>query len=100
MPRIVIEQIFLNPVKTDYFYFIKTQVVEDDMEIKNFVLEEDHDKIQSEIDTVQAEFLQDSENSKEDSDTITGQDSCDFLEIALQRLRGEKDYNIGMLFVY
>ena len=100
MPRIVIEQIFLNPVKTDYFYFIKTQIVEDDMEIKNFVLEEDHDKIQSEIDTVQDEFLQDSENSKEDSDTIIGQDSCDFLEIALQRLRDRKDYNIGMLYVY
>ena len=82
-------------MKPNYFYLIKNQGIDNDMEIKNFVLEEDYDKLQSAIDIAKNEIPEVEEDSNDDSNASIPEDRRDFFEIALQKLREAKDYNVG-----
>ena len=95
MPRLETQQLILNPVKSNYFYLIKYQGIDNDMEIKNFVLEEDYDKLQSSINIAKDEIPEVDEDSNDDSDASIHEEKRDYFEIAMQKLREAKDYNIG-----
>ena len=85
----------MNPVNPNYFYLIKNQGLDDDMEIKNYVLAEDYDNFKAKMENVENDIP---EVDEDDSEAEDFEDNRDFFELALQRLRENKEYNIGKYY--
>lgn len=76
----------MNPIKPDYFCVSKKRVVDDRFKFINYVNVEDLSNLQSQINLIESE-------------AGYSPDVDDVFELALQKMRQEKDYNIGMSFL-
>lgn len=95
------KNVIVNPIFPEYFYVQKVQVVDDDFEIKNYVLSEDRARLDYHIETLRGsvpehqpdEFSNDGESEIADAhhELVT-----DYFELALERMRQNKEYNVGM----
>lgn len=84
----------INPVHTEYFYITKTQAIDDNFVIKNFISSEDRARVQELVDNSKEE---DHGDSDEDSDYDENPYERDHFELALNQMRQNKEFNVGKL---
>lgn len=95
MPKLETQNLFLNPVNPNYFYMIKCQGIDSDIEFHNYVLAEDYVKINEKIDELKNVIIESDEDDSGTEAEHHHDDKRDFFELALQSLREAKDYNVG-----
>lgn len=93
-PRIQVTRILQNPVNPDYFYLFKTQAINKEFRIRNYVLSEDLLKFQVQIDKLKNEIIEVEDEDSENDEAEQIHDR-DYFEEALEKLRQDKDYNVG-----
>jgi hypothetical protein len=78
-----VEDITVNPVKTEYFYVTKTQMVDADSKIKVYVTREDQENLENIIESMKADRH------------YTGYEDSEIFDLALDRMRKEKIFGLG-----
>ena len=95
-PRLEIEDVQINPVHTEYFYITKTQAIDDNFVIKNFISSEDRARIQELVDSSKEN---DTGYGGDESDSDYEAYEKDHFELALNQMRQNKEFNVGKFYI-
>jgi hypothetical protein len=86
--------VIINPVDPNYFYLRKVQGIDNNFEIRNYVLSEDKARIEQLVNQIKAEHPEGSDDGSEDLNSQLPPKGKDYFEEALERMRQNKEYNI------